>query len=161
MKTLVAYYSAEGHTKKVAEEIAQNLGADIYEITPEKLYAVEDLDWQNPDSRVSRENDSPALREMKILNTDIDGWAEYERVILCYPIWWGIAAWPTNAFVKAEDWKGKTVLPVCTSHTSELGDSDLLLKDDANGGDWQEGVRFSQEALATKIKSWTDQLTLK
>ena len=158
MKTLVAYYSAEGHTKKLAEEVAQNLTADIFEITPDPIYTAEDLDWTNPDSRCSRENDDESLRNVKLVSTNVPNWAEYDRIILGYPIWWGIAAWPVNSFVKSVDWTNKTILPFCTSHSSGLGDSDLLLKDCANSGDWQEGVRFFQDATPEKIKAWTDTL---
>ncbi|MBO7131902.1 flavodoxin [Candidatus Saccharibacteria bacterium] len=158
MKTLVCYFSAEGHTKKIAEEIAKNLEANIYEIEPEKPYTKEDLDWTNSDSRASKENDNPELRNIELKNLDIPNWDEYERIIIGYPIWWGIAAWPVNSFVKSKDWTNKTVLPFCVSHSSGLGDSDLLLKDDANAGDWQEGIRFYQDAPVAKIKSWTDSL---
>ena len=158
MKTLVVYYSAEGHTKKIAEEIAATLGADIFEIVPDPIYTKEDLDWTNPDSRCSRENDNPELRNIKLANAEVSNWAEYERVILCYPIWWGIAAWPVNSFVKSQDWNGKTIIPLCTSHSSGLGDSDLLLKADSNAGNWQEGIRFFQDALPAKIKSWCESL---
>ena len=158
MKTLVVYFSAEGHTKKIAEEIAQNLKADIYEITPERPYSIDDLDWTDPDSRCSRENDDIALRDIELKNPEVPNWHEYERIIIGYPIWWGIAAWPVNSFVKTQDWTDKTILPFCTSHSSSLGDSDLLLKDDANAGDWQEGIRFFQDATPAKIKTWTDTL---
>ncbi len=158
MKTLVCYFSAEGHTKKVAEEIAKNLGASLYEIEPEIPYSKEDLDWTNPGSRVSKENDNPELRNIELKNTEIENWNEYNRVIIGYPIWWGIAAWPVNSFVKLKDWTNKTVFPFCTSHSSNLGDSDLLLKNDANAGDWKEGVRFYQDVPTPKIKSWTDSL---
>ena len=159
MKTLVVYYSAEGHTKKIAEEIGKNLGADLFEIIPDPIYTTDDLDWTNPDSRSSRENDEPELREnLKLKITTPDNWNEYDRIILGYPIWWGIAAWPTNTFVKLNNWANKTICPFCTSHSSGLGDSDLLLKDDANGGNWQDGVRFFQDANVAEIKEWTDSL---
>ena len=158
MKTLVVYFSAEGHTKKVAEEIAKNLNADIYEIEPEKPYTKEDLDWTNPDSRASRENENLELRNIELKNLEIPNWSVYERILIGYPIWWGIAAWPTNSFVKSKDWSGKIVFPFCTSHSSGLGNSDLLLKDDSNSGDWQEGIRFYQDAPASTVKSWTDKL---
>ena len=158
MKTLIVYYSAEGHTKKIAEEIATNLDADIFEIVPDPVYSAADLDWTNPDSRCSRENDDEDLRDVKLANINVPNWESYERVVLCYPIWWGIAAWPVNSFIKAMDWTNKTVVPLCTSHTSGLGDSDLLLRDDAKSGNWQEGIRFFQDADSTKIKSWCDEL---
>ena len=116
MKTLIVYYSAEGHTKKIAEEIATNLDADIFEIVPDPVYSAADLDWTNPDSRCSRENDDEDLRDVKLANINVPNWESYERVVLCYPIWWGIAAWPVNSFIKAMDWTNKTVVPLCTSH---------------------------------------------
>ncbi|MBR3229093.1 flavodoxin [Candidatus Saccharibacteria bacterium] len=158
MKTLVVYYSAEGHTRRIAEMIAENLGADIFEVVPETRYTAEDLDWTNDDSRVTHEHDDEAKREMKLESTDVEGWEEYDRVIIGYPIWYGIAAWPINNFVKAMDFTGKTVLPFCTSHTSGLGDSDLLLKKDAKGGEWKEGFRFFQDALESKVKEWCEGL---
>ena len=159
MRTLIVFYSAEGHTKKIAEMIGKNLGADLYEIDLENPYSKEDLDWTNPDSRASQENDEPKLREnIRLKNPVPPNWENYDRVILGYPIWWGIAAWPTNAFVKSNDWSHKTVLPFCTSHTSGLGDSDLLLKAEAGSGNWQNGIRFFQDANAIKVKAWTDTL---
>lgn len=158
MKTLVVYYSAQGHTKKVAEEIAKNLNADLFEITPELPYTAEDLDWTNPDSRASRENDEPELRDIKLTTTEVPNWADYDRVIIGYPIWWGIAAWPVNSFVKTQNWTNKTVFPFCTSHSSGLDNSDLFLKDDANAGDWQDGIRFFQDVAPTKIQTWCEQL---
>ena len=158
MKTLVVYYSAEGHTRKLAEAIASELGADIFEIIPDPVYTVEDLDWTNPDSRCSRENDDESLRDVKLSNITVPEWESYERIILCYPIWWGIAAWPVNSFVKTMDFNGKEVIPVCTSHSSGLGDSDLLLRDNANSGNWKDGIRFFQDAAPEKIKAWTNNL---
>ena len=159
MKTLIVYYSAEDHTKKIAEEIAKNLGADLFEIVPSPIYTPEDLDWTNPDSRSSRENDNPELQEnIKLETSTPKNWSEYERIILGYPIWWGISAWPMSIFVKQNDWTNKTIIPFCTSHSSGIGDSDLLLKDVSNGGNWQDGTRFFQDTTSTKIKEWTDSL---
>ena len=158
MKTLVVYYSADGHTSRIAEEVANNLGADIYEITPEEKYSAEDLDWTDEESRVSREHNDENLRDVKLAGERPLNWEEYDCVIIGYPIWWGIAAWPVNSFVKSVDWGGKIVLPFCTSHTSGLGDSDLLLKKDANGGDWKEGARFFQDASPEKIREWCEDI---
>lgn len=158
MKTLVVYFSAEGHTKRIAEEIASNLRADIFEIVPKESYTKEDLDWTNPDSRCSRENDNPSLRDIELATTTVPNWPEYDRIILGYPIWWGISAWPVNSFVKLQDFEGKTVIPFCVSHSSGLGDSDLMLKEDAGSGDWREGHRFFQDVSSSSIKAWTDNL---
>ena len=158
MKTLVVYYSAGGHTKRVAEEIAANLSADLFEIEPAKPYTEADFDWTDDSSRCSREHDNPALRDVELKTTSVPNWAEYDRVIIGYPLWWGIAAWPVNSFVKSQDFSGKTVIPFCTSHSSALGDSDLELKKDASGGDWQPGHRFFQDDTGATVKSWTDSL---
>ncbi|MBR3132119.1 flavodoxin [Candidatus Saccharibacteria bacterium] len=159
MKTLVVYYSATGHTKRVAEEIAQNLNADLFEIVPAAPYSDKDLDWTDTDSRCSRENDNPELRDIELETTTVPNWDSYDQVIIGYPIWWGISAWPVNSFVKTQDFADKTVIPFCTSHSSGLDDSDLKLKNDAKGGNWQEGHRFFQDAPASAIKTWAESLS--
>ena len=157
-KTLVIYYSAQGHTKKIAEEIAKNLEADIFEIIPKEKYTEEDLDWTNNNSRATREHADPALRDVELITTDVPGWSDYDTVLIGYPIWWGISAWPVNAFIKAQDFTNKTVIPFCVSHSSDLGDSAKLLQADSNGGTWFEGHRFYQDADTTDIKTWADSL---
>ena len=154
-KTLVVYYSAQGHTKRIAEKVAENLGADIFEIVPEEIYSEADLDWTNDDARATREHDED-MRDVPLASTEVPGWENYDTVILGYPIWWGVSAWATDAFVKAVDWNGKTVYPFCTSHSSGIGDSDILLRKQANGGDWKEGFRFFQDATDETISKWTD-----
>lgn len=158
MKTLVVYYSAEGHTKRIAEEIAKNLQADLFEIVPSKPYTDNDLNWMDDNARCAREHDDPNLRNIELKTTTVPDWSSYERIIIGYPIWWGIAAWPVNSFIKSQDFSGKVVLPFCTSHSSGLGDSDLELKKDATSGEWQDGHRFFQDASSSSIKSWTDNL---
>lgn len=157
-KSLIIYFSAQGHTKKIAEQIAENLGADLFEITSKQQYTEEDLDWTNDNSRASREFANESERDIELANTDIPNWADYDIVLIGYPIWWGISAWPVNSFIKNLDLNGKTVIPFCVSHSSELGDSVKLLQADANGGDWQTGHRFYQDATSADIKSWTDSL---
>lgn len=158
MKTLVVYYSAQGHTKRVAETVASNLSADLFEIKPLKPYTDDDFDWTDKNSRCSREHDDPSLRDIELETTSVPHWSDYDRVIIGYPIWWGIAAWPVNSFVKNQDFAGKTVIPFCTSHSSGLGDSDLKLKADSTNGEWQAGHRFFQDAPSATIKSWADTL---
>lgn len=157
-KVLVAYYSAQGHTKTVAEKIAQNLGADTFEIVPREIYTTEDLDWTADGSRVNQEHDNEALRDVALVSASVPNWAEYDTILIGYPIWWGIAAWPVDNFVKDNDFNGKVVIPFATSTSSGLGQSGELLKNIANGGEWQIGKRFSSNASDTEIKSWTDSL---
>ena len=157
-KTLVVYYSAQNHTKTIAEKIAKNLNADTFEIVPEDVYTEDDLDWTNSDSRVSREHNDESLRDVKLKNTKVNNWEDYDTVLIGYPIWWGIAAWPTDTFVKANNFDGKTVIPFCTSASSGLGQSGKLLKQEAGSGNWQDGHRFSSGASDSDIQKWTDSL---
>lgn len=157
-KILVVYYSAQSHTKAVAEKIAKNLNADIFEIVPEKVYTSEDLDWTNDNSRVSREHNDESLRDVKLVSTKVNNWEDYDTILIGYPIWWGIAAWPVDTFVKANDFSGKTIYPFCTSASSGLGQSGNLLKEEANSGNWEQGHRFSSNPSDSDIKNWTDSL---
>lgn len=157
-KTLVVYYSASGSTKKVADQIAKNLNADLFEIEPVDAYTSSDLDWTDNNSRVTKEHNDESLRDIKLKNTKVDNCDSYDTVLIGYPIWWGIAAWPVDTFVKANDFNGKTVIPFCTSASSGLGQSGDLLKQEAKGGNWKEGHRFSSGASSSDIKTWTDSL---
>lgn len=157
-KTLVVYYSAQNHTKAVSEKIAKNLNADIFEIEPEEKYSSEDLNWTNNNSRVSKEHSDESLRDVKLKETKVDNWENYDTVLIGYPIWWGIAAWPVDTFVKANDFSGKTVIPFCTSASSGLGQSGKLLEREANSGNWEDGRRFNERPSDSDIKKWTDSI---
>lgn len=87
-KTLVVYYSAQSHTKAVAEKVAQNLNVDTFEIIPEDEYTSEDLNWTNSNSRVSREHNDESLRNIKLVSDKVDNWESYDTVLIGYPIWW-------------------------------------------------------------------------
>ena len=157
-KILVVYFSAQNHTKTVAEKIAKNLDADTFEIVPQEAYTSDDLNWSNDNSRVSREHNDESLRDVKLTNTKVDNWEDYDTVLIGYPIWWGIAAWPVNNFVKDNNFEGKTVIPFCTSSSSGLGQSGKLLEQIAGSGNWQDGHRFSSSASDSDIQKLTDRL---
>ncbi len=159
-KILVAYYSATGSTKAVAETIAETTGADLFEITPKDPYSDDDLDWTNDDSRVSKEHVDESLRDVELTSTTPENWDSYDTVLIGYPIWWGIAAWPVDHFVTDNDFSGKTVIPFCTSASSGIGDSGNLLEKMAGTGDWQEGQRFSSGASASDVNAWVESLGL-
>ena len=159
-KILVVYYSAQTHTRKVAERIANNLNADIFEIIPVDVYSEEELDYTNRSSRVCKEYEDESLRDIKLKSTNVPNWEDYDTVILGYPIWWAVAAWPTDTFVKANDFTGKTVIPFCTSYSSGIGQSDKLLKNEAKGGDWKSGQRFYQDVDLSEVDKWTNGLGL-
>ena len=159
-KTLVVYYSASGNTERVAKDIAEAAGADLFEIVPTEVYTSDDLNWTNSDSRVSREHDDESLRDVPLTTTEVPDWDSYDTVFIGYPIWWGIAAWPVDGFVKANDFTGKTVIPFATSSSSGMGQSGSLLADMAGTGDWQEGQRFSSGVSSADVQSWVDGLGL-
>ena len=157
---LVVYYSASGNTETAANYIAQATGGDIFEITPAEPYTSDDLNWTDENSRVSREHEDESLRDVELTTTEVENWDSYDTVFIGYPIWWGIAAWPVDGFVEANDFSGKTVIPFCTSSSSGLGQSGELLAQLAGTGDWQEGQRFRSSASQEDINEWVDSLGL-
>ena len=159
-KTLVVYFSASGSTKAVAETIADELDADIFELVPTQPYSSDDLNWTVNGSRVNREHDDESLRDIALTQTTPANWDNYDTVLIGYPIWWGIAAWPVNNFVKNNDFTGKTVIPFCTSSSSGLGQSGDFLENMANGGTWQSGQRFSSGASSSTVREWAAGLGL-
>ena len=159
-KILVAYFSASGNTEAVANAIADTLDADLFEMVPEAPYTSADLNWTDSSSRVNAEHNDPSKQDVKLAKNTVDNWTDYDTVFIGYPIWWGIAAWPVNDFVKNNDFTGKTVIPFCTSTSSGLGQSGTLLAEMANGGNWQEGRRFTERASQSDIAAWANGLDL-
>ena len=159
-KVLVVYYSASGNTARVANDIAAAAGADVFEIVPAEPYTSDDLNWTNQSSRVSVEHDNPDARTVELVSTEVSDWDSYTTVFIGYPIWWGIAAWPVDGFVSANDFTGKTVIPFATSSSSGMGQSGELLSQLAGTGDWQSGQRFSSGVSASDVQSWVSSLDL-
>lgn len=159
-RTLVVYYSATGNTEAVANYIAQATGGDLFELEPADPYTDEDLNWTDENSRVVYEHDNEDARDVELVADTVDNWDEYDTVFIGYPIWWGIAAWPVDTFVEANDFTGKTVIPFCTSSSSDLGESGQLLAEMAGTGDWQEGMRFRSSASEADVQEWLNGLGL-
>ena len=157
---LVVYYSATGSTEAVAGYIAGALDADTFVITPSEPYSTADLNWRDANSRVNREHDDPTLRVMDLEEASVENWADYDTIFIGYPIWWGIAAWPVDSFVSANDFTGKTVIPFCTSSSSGLGESGELLAELAGTGEWLEGHRFRSGASEADVTEWVSGLDI-
>lgn len=155
---LVVYFSATGNTGQVAEHIATATGGDLFEIVPAEPYTSADLDWNDENSRVVYEYENPDARDTALTAYTPDNWADYDVVYIGYPIWWGIAAWPADSFVAANDFTGKTVIPFCTSSSSGLGQSGELLADLAGTGDWLEGQRFRSGVSREDVEAWIEGL---
>lgn len=160
-KTLVVYYSATGRTERVAKVIAKERQADIMKLVPNSDYTEADLDYNDSSSRVSREHDDASLREkVKLQKAVPDNWASYDTIFLGYPIWWGIAAWPVDAFVKANDFTGKNVVTFATAASSSLGNSGKLLAEMVgNKGNWQDGTCFTGSLSDAKVAEWVRSLS--
>ncbi|HJG86559.1 flavodoxin [Pseudoflavonifractor capillosus] len=159
-RVLVAYFSATGNTERVANQISEATGGDLFEIMPADPYTDEDLNWTDEDSRVVFEYENPEERDTELVAYTPDGWDGYDVVFIGYPIWWYDAAWPVEGFVEENDFTGKTVIPFCTSSSSGLGESGSRLADLAGAGDWQEGQRFRSSAAQSDIEAWVRELGL-
>ena len=157
-KTLVVYYSATGNTENVANYIATATDGDLFELEPAEPYSDADLNWTDDNSRVVREHDDESLRDIELVAYTLEYLDSYDTVFFGYPIWWGIAAWPVNGFIEANDFTGKTVIPFCTSSSSGLGESGELLAEMAGTGDWQEGQRFRSGASERDVAAWVESL---
>lgn len=157
-KTLVVYYSATGNTKNVANYIATATDGDLFKLEPAKPYSDDDLNWTDDNSRVVREHDNPDERDVALVKSTVENWDEYDTIFIGYPIWWGIAAWPVDGFIEANDFTGKTVIPFATSSSSGLGESGKLLAKKAGTGDWQEGRRFRSGVSESDVTDWVESL---
>lgn len=136
-KTLVAYFSAGGTTKRVAERLASAANADLFEIRPSVAYTSADLNWMDNSSRSTLEmRDSAARPEIA---EKLPSMAEYDRVFLGYPIWWYVAPRIMESFVESYDFSGKTLIPFATSGGSGMGKTADTLKKLTPGAAWKSG----------------------
>ena len=155
-KILVAYFSATGTTKGVAEKIAKLTGADLYEIVPQEPYTTEDLNYNNSASRsTSEQNDKSARPEIGSEDVSME---EYSRVYLGFPIWWGEEPRILDSFVEKYSFEGITVIPFCTSGGSGIGRSGSNMEELAGSGEWLEGKRFNGNVSENDLQSWIDGL---
>lgn len=157
-KVLVAYFSATGNTRPLAEYIADGLGADLYEIVPEEPYTDADLDYGNSNSRTSIEMNDPNSRPA--INGSVENMEQYDIVFVGYPIWWGDAPHILYTFMESYEWGGKTIVPFCTSGGSGIGSSAANLEGLTSGADWLTGQRFSGGTSQEAIMDWVNSLGL-
>jgi len=151
-KALVAYFSASGRTKALAERLAKAIGADLFEIEPETVYTEADLNWQDKKSRSSLEmsdrSSRPAIRS-KELNL-----AEYCTVFVGFPVWWHREPSVIDTFMEAYDFSGKTVVPFATSGGGEIGDSGKNMQALAPGAKVEQGKRFAGRTDESELGKW-------
>ena len=154
-KTLVAYFSCTGVTKKLAEEINGILKGELYEIKPVEPYTDEDLDWTNNESRSSVEMNDKSFRPEFI--KDLDGIEEYDTIYLGFPIWWYQAPTIINSFLENYDFTGKKIIPFATSGSSGMGETNKYLADSCKGAILVEGKRFGRPSW-DELNNWINSL---
>lgn len=152
-KVLVAYFSASGVTAKLAERLAEAIGADLHEIQPEVPYTDADLDWMNKKSRSSVEMSNPDSRPE--IGNKIPDMGQYDTVFVGFPIWWYVAPTIINTFLESYDFTGKKIATFATSGGSGMGKTDSILKKCAPNADWKEGKRFGS-ADKNALKAWAE-----
>lgn len=157
-KVLVAYFSATGTTKGVAEHIANGLNADIYEIVPEDPYTDADLNYNDNNSRTTIEMNDPSARPA--ISGSVDNMDQYDIVFLGYPIWWGEAPRIVSTFMESYDFSGKTIVPFCTSGGSGVGSSATNLEQLTSGANWLEGRRLNGRDSQDTVMEWVNSLGL-
>lgn len=151
-QVLVAYFSASGVTKKVAERLAGVVGADLYEIVPEQPYTKADLNWMNKKSRSSVEMADRSCRPA--IAGRVDDISRYTHVFVGFPVWWYREPSIIDTFMESYDFNNITVIPFCTSGMSGIGDSAANMQALAKGGKVLEGKRFPARVAEEKIMEW-------
>ncbi len=110
---LVAYFSASGVTRSVAEKLSEKLNADLFEIKPEVLYSESDLNWMNPLSRSSKEMKDKTSRVDFV--DKLDSIDKYDTIYVGFPCWWYTCPHIVNSFLEYYDFKNKDVKVFFTS----------------------------------------------
>lgn len=157
-KILVAYFSATGTTKGVAEYIANGLNADIYEIVPEEAYTDADLDYNDNNSRTTIEMNDPDARPA--ISGSVENMEQYDIIFVGYPIWWGEAPRIVSTFMESYDFSGKTIVPFCTSGGSGIGSSASNLERLTSGATWLDGRRLNGSDSQDTVMKWVNSLDL-
>lgn len=148
---LVAYFSASGVTKKVAEDMAKEIGADVYRIEPKIPYTDADLDWQDKGSRTTKEKDDRSIRPE--ISGEFDA-SRYTTIYIGFPIWWYDAPNIVYGFLEAQGLEGKHLGAFATSGGSGMGDIDANLKKAFPKAVWGKGKRFSASPSSKELSDW-------
>lgn len=157
-KVLVAYFSATNTTEGVAEQIANGLNADLYEIVPAEPYTDADLDYNDNNSRSTLEMNNPDARPA--ISGSVENMEQYDIVFIGYPIWWSEAPRIVSTFVESYDFSGKTIVPFCTSGGSGIGSSASNLEQLTSGATWLDGQRLNGSDSQDTIMEWVSSLGL-
>ena len=157
-RKLVAYFSASGVTAKVAETLAEAIGADLYEIEPAVPYTKKDLNWMDKKSRSTVEMNNPASRPA--IAGMRDNMEDYDTVFVGFPIWWYVAPHIINTFLENYDLTGKTIVPFATSGGSDMGKTNEKLMPSCAGAKLIEGKVFNHSASHEELAAWVNGLQI-
>ena len=157
-KKLVAYFSASGVTAKVAQTLAEAIGADIFEIAPKIPYTEADINWMDEKSRSTIEMKDPTSRPE--IEDKWDNMSEYDTIFVGFPIWWYVAPTIINTFLESYDLTGKTIIPFATSGTSGMGKTNERLATSCKGAKLLEGKRFDSRVSGKELAAWADSLKI-
>ena len=157
-KKLVAYFSASGVTAKVAQTLAEAIGADIFEIASKIPYTEADLNWMDEKSRSTIEMNDPSSRPE--IESKRDNMSEYDTIFVGFPIWWYVAPTIINTFLESYDLTGKTIIPFATSGTSGMGKTNERLATSCKGAKLLEGKRFDSRVSGKELAAWADSLKI-
>ena len=154
-RKLVAYFSASGVTAKVAENLSDALGADLFEIVPKVRYTKADLDWRDKTSRSTIEMNDPSSRpEIEALRDNV---GDYDTIYVGFPIWWYVAPTIINTFLESYYLAGKTIIPFATSGGSGMGKTNEKLEPSCPGATIKAGKVFSMNASRRELADWANQ----
>ena len=145
-KTLVAYFSASGVTARVAKEVADAAGADLYEIRPAQLYSPGDLDWMDKKSRSTLEMNDPACRPA--IEGQVKGMEQYDTILIGFPIWWYVEPRIVDTFLDSYDFSGKTLIPFATSGGSGISKAQKSLQEHCPAANWKQGQLLNGSSAA-------------
>ena len=157
-KTLVAYFSASGVTKDVAERLAKTADADLFEIEPAKPYTAADLNWNDKNSGSTLEANDPTCRPA--IASKPSGLDEYNTIYLGFPIWWYVAPTIINTFLESYDLTGKTIIPFATSGGSDIGKANERLAPSCKGAKLMDGKVFKGSIGHQELAAWVEGLGL-
>ena len=157
-KKLVAYFSASGVTAKVAETLAEAIGADIFEIEPKVSYTEADLNWMDKKARSTIEMSDPASRPE--IAAKRDNMKDYDTIFVGFPIWWYVAPTIINTFLESYDLTGKTIIPFATSGGSDIGKTNERLTPSCKGAKLLNGKVFKHNVGHKELATWVDGLAI-
>ena len=155
-QVLVAYFSASGVTARVAQEMAEAIGADLYEIAPAEIYTSADLNWMNKKSRSSVEMNDPACRPA--IAKTAENMAQYDTVFIGFPIWWYVQPRIIDTFLESYDFTGKTLIPFATSGGSGIGKAEKSMQTMVTNANWKKGALLHSGTAAAWAKEVINRL---